>query len=1507
VDGSLALLSWSGTMFEYLMPLLLTRSYPGTLLDQSCRSSVRRQMEYAGSRDAPWGISESGYYAFDAGLNYQYRAFGVPGLGLKRGLSDDLVVAPYASLLALPLAAEDVLDNYLRFQALGMIGLYGLYEALDITPSRVPVGQSQARVRSYMAHHHGMSMVALANVLQDEVMVRRFHADPRLQTVELLLQEQLPAAAPLAQLPPATIVGERFLRTQVSLTPWREPVQAATPRAHFLSNGRYGVMITSAGSGYSQWHDLALTRWSADTTLEDRGTWLYVQDLDRGSLTSATFQPTASPSGDPQAFFYPYKAEFHRQEDDLALKLEVAVAAEDDVEIRQLTLTNHGQEIRRLRLTSYGEVVLAPQEADQRHPAFNKLFIESEFVPELNALIFRRRPRAADEEPIFLVHMLVTNSTARSSFVYETDRARFLGRGGTPRAPRSLTETQPRSPGATGATLDPILSLGLDLELAPGTTGRIDFVTLVGRSRADVLAVARRYQSRPVIDRAFGLARALIERELREQELTTQDLESLDRLLSALLYPSAGLRAIAETLASNRKGQHGLWGFGISGDYPILLVKLKSEEETSLVRDVLRAHAYWRRRGIKVDVVIRVDKETGYGQELQGELYRLMVRMGSDPYLNQRGGIYLLSSDQMAAEDRMLLETAARAILDGARGTLAAQLGDPAAEPVRLPAFVPTLSSPVDVEPTAELPLPAGLQHDNGRGGFSADGGEYSIFLKPGERTPRPWINVIANPHLGFTISEVGAGSTWAENSSENRLTPWSNDPVCDPPGEALYLRDEETAMIWSPTPEPAPAAAPYLIRHGAGYTIFEHHSHGLRQELRLFAGADSPVKVIALRLENQWQRSRRLTATYYAPWALGTSREATAPYIISEYEPDVRALLAHNPYSAEFAGRYAFLAASQPPHGVTADRTEFLGRMGDPSRPAALNRVGLEGTVRAGLDPCAAIQLHVELEPGQAKEIFFLLGQGADREEALRLARRLGQPEAMAAAWDEARAAWDERLGAVTVHTPDPAMDIMLNRWLLYQALVCRMWGRSALYQSSGAYGFRDQLQDTMAFVHAAPGVAREHLLLAARHQFEEGDVLHWWHPPSGRGVRTRVADDLLWLPFVAAHYVEATGDESILSERVPFLTGSILRPDEDERYGLFAETAEAHSLYEHCRRALERGSTIGEHGLPLIGSGDWNDGMNRVGTGGQGESVWLGWFLHATLSRFAALSESAGLGGEAEAYRQRAEGLREALESAGWDGAWYRRAYYDDGEPLGTAQNDEWRIDSVAQSWAVISGAGDPKRAEQAMRAVKEHLVRPADGLVLLATPPFDQTARDPGYIKGYPPGVRENGGAYLHAAMWVAWACADLGWGDDAHALFCMLNPIVRSDTPEKMDRYQVEPYVVAADISGQASRLGQGGWTWYTGSAAWMYRLGLERILGLRRMGAALQIDPCIPASWPEYRLEYRYGRSIYRIEVHNPDGVTRGVREVHLDGTRLPDGRIPLLEDGAAHNVRVRMG
>jgi cyclic beta-1,2-glucan synthetase len=668
----------------------------------------------------------------------------------------------------------------------------------------------------------------------------------------------------------------------------------------------------------------------------------------------------------------------------------------------------------------------------------------------------------------------------------------------------------------------------------------------------------------------------------------------------------------------------------------------------------------------------------------------------------------------MNEADRVLLETAARAILDGKKGSLAEQLKGLQQQPARLPAFVPTLSPSEDEELTPPLVRPTDLLFDNGLGGFSADGQEYVIYLEPGQWTPAPWINVIANPHFGFLVSEAGAGYTWAENSGENRLTPWRNDPVADAPGEALYLRDEETAQVWSPTPLPAGAPAPYLIRHGAGYSVFEHHSHGLKQRLRLFAVPDRPVKVVQLRLENTWNRTRRITATYYAEWVLGPDRDVHQQYVTPEFDADSHALLARNPYNEEFGQRVAFLAASKEPHGLTADRTEFLGREGSLRRPAALDRIGLASTVEAGLDPCAALQIHLDLPPGEVQEVFFLLGQGANREETLRLVKRYQDPAQVEAAWEDMTELWNGLLGAVTAQTPDPAMNLLLNRWLLYQALSCRVWGRSALYQSSGAFGYRDQLQDVMALVHTAPDVARGHILRAARYQFEAGDVLHWWHPPSGRGVRTRCSDDLLWLPFVTAHYVTTTGDETVLTEEVPFLKGAPLEEEEMDRYGHYETTAEVHTLYEHCRRALEKGTTAGPHDLPLIGSHDWNDGMNRVGIEGRGESVWLGWFLHATLTRFAPLCERMGHGEQAAAYRQRAHDLLQALEAHAWDGNWYLRAYYDDGTPLGSVKNREGQIDSIAQSWAVLSGAADPARAAQAMDAVAERLVRLDDQLV-------------------------------------------------------------------------------------------------------------------------------------------------------------------------------------------------
>jgi cyclic beta-1,2-glucan synthetase len=1507
VEGMRSLLSWGGSMFEYLMPSLLMWDYENTLLSQSSYAAVEGQITYGRQKNVPWGISESGYYGFDVSGNYQYRAFGVPALGFKRGLGDELVIAPYASLLALSLRPQAVAHNMERLIALGMLGNYGFYEALDCTPSRVPLGHEGIIVRSFMAHHQGMILLASANFLHDEVMVRRFHADPHVQSVELLLQEQIPYRVPFEERPVEEAKAIREDRRQIATTPWYVPIHAPLPQVHFLSNGNYGVLITSAGSGYSRWQEIDLTRWRSDTTLDNWGTWIYVQDLESGDLWSPTYQPTAATAGNQGVLFYPHKADFRCWTHDIAMHMEITVPPEDTVEIRRITLTNESPRHRRLMMTSYCEVVLGPQDADQRHPAFNKLFIEAEYRPELNALLSYRRARSAEEAPIHLAHALIVERGREITGAHETDRFRFLGRGGTPRNPVSLSRNGQALSGTNGVTLDPIMALGQEIELKPHETAQVAYITLTAESREQALALVDRYQDWTTIDRAFDRARFQSELELRQLEFTPSDLERIQQLLSVLLYPHAALRAGPAMLASNSKGQTGLWPFAISGDYPILLARVSNEDETALVRELIRAHTYWRNRRLKIDLVILNEQETGYIQEVQGQLHRLLRQMNSDGWLNQRGGIFLLRADQMSEADRVLLATASRAILDGKNGPLAKQLEPLRRRPTYLPAFVPTLRSAEDTEQTPALSRPVDLLFDNGLGGFSPDGREYVIYLETGQWTPAPWINVIANPHFGCLVSEAGGSCSWAVNSGENRLTSWHNDPVSDPPGEALYLRDEETAQVWSPTPLPAGAQAPYLIRHGAGYSIFEHHSHGLKQRVRLFAAPDEPVKVVQVRLENTWNRVRRITVTYYAEWALGSNREAMQQYIVPEYDTEHHALLARNPYNSEFGARVAFVAASKELHGLTADRSEFLGRMGSLKDPAALKRIGLGGTVQPGLDPCAAVQLHIDLYPGTSEEVFFLIGQGSDRQETRRLVKQFQDPGKVEGVWRAVTAFWDALLGAVTVQTPDLAMNLLLNRWLLYQALSCRVWGRSALYQSSGAFGFRDQLQDVTALLHAAPEIARDHILCSARHQFEAGDVLHWWHPPSRSGVRTRISDDLLWLPFVTAHYVTTTGDRSILTEKAPFLGGEPLNPEEEERYGHYETTDEVYTLYEHCRRAIKKGSTAGPHGLPLIGTGDWNDGMNRVGIEGRGESIWLGWFLYATLTAFAPICEMTGDADQAALYRQQACALRHVLETDGWDGNWYLRAYYDDGTPLGSADNLECQIDSIAQSWAALSGGGDPARVAQAMDAVLERLVRPDDQLILLFIPPFDKTPHEPGYIKGYPPGIRENGGQYTHAALWTVWAFVELGQGDRVESLFRLLNPIYHSDTPEKASRYRVEPYVVAADIYSIPPHTGRGGWTWYTGSGGWMYRLGLEAILGLHRMGNVLRIDPCIRKDWSGYEVTYRNGKTIYRIRVENRDGLNRGVKQVMLDGKALPEGEIPLADDNKEHEVYVQMG
>jgi cellobiose phosphorylase len=1498
-DGGLALLSWSGSMFEYLMPLLVMPTYEHTLLDQTYRAIVARQMEYGRQRGVPWGISESCYNMTDARGVYQYSAFGVPGLGFKRGLADDLVVAPYASVLALMVAPRAACENLEALAAAGYQGAYGLYEAIDFTPPRVPRGRSSAPLRSFMAHHQGMSLLALDYLLMNQPMQRRFLSDPSFKASELLLCERIPKAVASLQPHAAEVSAARRPPEPAAATLRVFPSpHTPIPQVHLLSNGRYHVMATNAGGGYSRWKEVAVTRWREDATCDDRGTFCYLRDADTGVLWSSAYQPVRRPSKNYEAIFVQGRAEYRRRDEDIDAHTEIAVSPEDDVEVRRVTLTNLSGRPRTLELTSYAEIVLAPLTSDLAHPAFSNLFVQTEILRDSQAILCTRRPRAPGERPPWMFHLMTTQGTTAGETSFETDRARFIGRCRTTANPAAFDTGGPLS-GTEGPVLDPVVAIRQGVAIASDTSANWHIVSGMAATRAEALTLIDKYREPSFAARAFEMAWSHSQIVLRQLQATEAEAQVYAQLAGSVIHANPLHRAGAGILTRNRLGQAGLWTFGISGDLPILLMRIADVHRIELVREVLKAHAYWREKGLQVDLVILNEDFSGYRQVLQDRILELIAAGTESDRVDKPGGLFLRRSEQLTEEERVLLQTVARAILTDSAETLAEQVERQAPLARKVPRFVPTRT----MLPAATVaPEPRERLFFNGLGGFTPDGREYVTTLAPGETTPAPWSNVLANASIGTVISESGAAYTWVDNAHEFRLTPWHNDPVCDTGGEAFYLRDEETGQFWSPTPLPARGNGTYVCRHGFGYSVFEYTQQGIGSELWTYVALDAPVKLVVVKVRNRSGRTRRLSVTGYWEWVLGQWRHANLMHVVTEIDPGTGALFARNVYNREFAGKVVFVHVNDAARSVTGNRTEFVGRNGTLGSPTAMRHAHLSGQTGASLDPCAALQVPFELGDGEERELVFVLGAGNTVEEAQQLTRRFGGPASARLALENVWEFWKRTLGVVYAETPDPALNLLVNGWLEYQTLAGRYWARSGYYQSGGAYGFRDQLQDTAALLHAAPGMTREHLLRCAGRQFREGDVQHWWHPPTGRGVRTHCSDDYLWLPFSVCRYVTMTGDTGVLDEPAPFLEGRPVNADEESYYDLPQRSAEVGTLYEHCVRAVEHGLQFGAHGLPLIGSGDWNDGMNLIGEQGKGESLWLGFFLYTVLGRFAELARRRGDSGFADLCTRQAAQLQANIELHGWDGDWYRRAYFDDGTPLGSATNEECQIDSVAQSWAVLSGAASPARARRAMDRVDQRLVRRDEGLIRLFDPPFEKSALEPGYIKGYPPGVRENGGQYTHAAIWAVMAFAQQGDTERAWELFALLNPIRHATNAAQVERYKVEPYVVAADIYGVAPHTGRGGWSWYTGSAGWMYRLIVETLLGVRLEADKLRLDPRLPAAWDSLKIHYRYRDTFYHITVQRGGAEAAGAVRLTVDGQEQAEATIQLVDDRQEHAV-----
>ncbi|MDB5792172.1 MAG: cyclic beta 1-2 glucan synthetase [Massilia sp.] len=1441
VDGEQLLLSGSGSMSDYLAPQLVMPGYRGTLFDKACQALVRVQRNHADRHGVPWGMSESGFNTFDAALNYGYRAFGVPGTGVadgpRPGIGDDLVIAPYASMLALMVAPGAACANLERMAGLGWIGQYGFYEAVDYTRARLPRNQPHATVRSFMAHHQGMGLLALSHLLHGGPMQARFEADAELAATLPLLYERAPKSGAFdvgrMHAAPAHAAGPpvRDAHRSVDRTGVPHEVQ-------LLSNGRYHVMVTSDGAGYSRWHDLALTRWRADAAAAaaNAGVCCYLRDLDSGAVWSPAFQPTLAEPEHYEAVFPEGRAEFHRVDDGIELATEIVVAPDDDVELRRMRIRNGTAGPRSIELTAYAEPVLAREGSTQGGVTAP---LQSEILAERNAILCTRRPHGTTQAAIgapWLLNLLAVHggaaaaAAATPSASFETDRQRFIGRGNASLLPAALREPGPL--GGEGEGLEPALAIRRVVTLAAGEEVTVDLVLGVAPTREEALRLVDKYGDRHAVDGAFELAWTQSQALLRQLDIAEPDAGLYARLAGAVLYPNRanrGLRAEPAVIAASRLGRANLWPYGISGDLPIVLVHVRDSVNLGLVRQLVQAHGYWRRKGLAVDLVL------WYADTLQRQVARLVASGAKDEAGDGPGGLFAFAFEGMPEEDRVLMQAAARVVLQDRRGGLLEQLRRAAASG---PGATAPLLHPAGAPPewTVQAPEAEPLLPDNGIGGFSPDGCEYVIRTAPGRPTPAPWSNVLANPAFGAVVSESGEATSWSAHA--RYLTA---------PGEAFYLRDEATGVFWSPTALPAPSGGAYLTRHGFGYSVFEHTAHGIRSEMTSFVALEAPLKYTVLKLRNDSSAPRRLSVTGYVEWVMGEmrgeQRTQSALHVVTGRDPASGAIVARNPWHSDVAGSLGFFHVDAGNAAFTGDRLEFIGHNGRLADPQALRRAGLSGSLGAGFDPCAALQVGFELEPGEQKEFVFMLGAQQDPDIA-DIAAIVQAHQDAPAALEQVRAWWRETLGAVRIETPDPLLDVLANGWLLYGAIAGGMWARGGgTGAEPGAWRFRDHLQDAMAVVHARPQLLREQLLLCAAHQFVEDGARLAGYPPSNRGVRMRPSSDLLWLPLATCRYLAATGDIGVLGESVPWLEERALEAGEDAGPGP-VEGLQGHGdLYEHCVRAIRHAMRFGEHGLPLVEGGDPENVQ------GGAESVQLGFFMVEVLRRFAEVADRRADYGFATTCRAGALALAAQIEDHAWDGELYRSSL--DGGPSGgqrALQENACGPDLAVQAWAVLSGAASPERAAGALAAAAAHSMGGNSG---------------------------SSTGQPLEAVVWAATAFARLGQGERAWQM--------------------VEIEAFGAPLIGRAAA------GWYTGTAGPMYRLIVESLLGVERVGQLLLLAPQLPQGWPGFRLQYRYRDTSYAIEVRAAESGA-----LLVDGQIVSGKTVQLVDDGATHRVELHV-
>ena len=1453
VGGRPTLRSWSGSMFEYLMPSLLMTEPTGGLLQSINRSAVQAQQRFGAEQGLPWGVSESAYFSQDHTLAFQYSPFGVPSLALRRTPPEDRVIAPYATVIAAMVDPAAAVANLRRLQQLGARGAYGFIEALDATESRLTERETPQRVATVMAHHQGMSLVALCNLLCEQAPRRWFGEAPLMKAHAALLQERLPREIVFQR--PAAVARPERSSADAALPAVREidPERAGARPTQLLGNGNYSVSLRPTGAGASVWRGRAITRSRDDALRDSHGHQLLLRGSDEADFHSLTLLPAPRPNTRYLTRFFADHVEFDAACSDWDSQVTVFVSPDDDVEFRQIQLHNRTDRPLVLQLASRFEAVLAPQRADEAHPAFSNLFVRAMALHE-RCLALERRPRLAGEAGAWAAHFIAHCDLPLQQVVLCADRARLMPRLGAGAEPAASTlQGDALQPGRRLDTgLDPVAAISLQVTVPPNGKLTLSLATAAAPDLAELAGIVDEYQQLVHINRARMMAATLARIRQRELGLDTAGMHAVQDLTSVLLA-SQRRAATAEVAGFDRRM---LWRFGISGDLPLIVLRVNAEHGLDLIQAVLTAQRLWQIAGVGCDVVIVNGEPASYLMPIQRQLMAMRERSISPlPGEQQaaRGGVHLLQSPGLTPPELTALTASARVHLLADGRPLSRHLPDVLGTWPRLRAEARR------VEPRAL----GGIAESR----FARGGRDVVIQVDEAHGTPRPWVNVIANPGFGTVVSESGGGFTWAGNSRMNALTNWSNDALLDPCSEHFLIEDRASGEIFGALPShDRNGSRGYRVTHTQGLSSFEHERGSLHIEAQVSVHAEERIKYLRLRIVNDGEHAVSLRVLGLVEWVFGQQRQDRMT-LATSYVAGVQAALARQrEHAGGFGGGVAFLSlvGAQARHW-TCDRSEFFDSHGRFVMPRLL-----AGTQGGGLDPCAAIEALLDLKAGEPVQLLWAIGHGDDADAALALAQRIQQegpaPQAAVAAQDE----WAERLGALTVRTPDAAFDALVNHWLLYQTLSCRIWAKAGFYQAGGATGFRDQLQDAMALVYTEPQRLREQILLHASRQFPEGDVQHWWHAPTGAGVRTHFSDDLLWLPYAVIRYLEVTGDASLLDAQVPYLEGAEVPAGAEDAYYVPAVSPQASSLYEHSARAIERSLRFGAHGLPLMGSGDWNDGMNRVGHEGRGESVWLGWFLLELLRDFTPLALGRDDAGRAEAWQRAQHEIAQAMQHHGWDGDWYRRAYFDNGEPLGSHLDAECQIDLIAQAWSVFARrpghAEDERRARLAMENAHRRLVDPHAGVVRLLDPPLNTSANHAGYIQAYPPGVRENGGQYTHAGVWAVMAFAELGQADRAWEAFCLLSPAHRAATPEQQQLYRIEPYVMAGDTYSEPPYEGWGGWSWYTGSAAWMYRAAVESILGLNVRGERIRIRPCLPPHWREAEFSLRVAGRVVHVHL-----------------------------------------